>query len=299
METFQMHLTAIVNQNPDVQAAWFDDPVNPTKLVILTGPEPRFQRILTPKALEGLPIEIIPTGRIQTLRTTEVTRHAANEHQQCQNEPIKMGTQIQPEGANWLGTAGSPVSWIDERNERHWGFLSNWHVLADEDERVGRTCHQPSTSRPACATLAAWSTIRRIGANRVDGAIADALVNGRHTIAPEILGVGRIGQQPTTATVGLPAVKAGRTTGVTTGTCVAVGASVQVNYGGFNATFEDQDIYSADRGEFSAPGDSGSLIVAAADNSPMSLLFAGSSEITIGNPIRHVNELFGLVWPFN
>ena len=299
MENYKMHLTTVVNHNPDIQAAWFDEPVNPRRLIVIIDANAAPHRIVTPPEIRGLSIEFIPTDRIQTLRTKEVTRHATNEHQKCQDEPIKMGTQIQPEGANWLGTAGSPVSWIDSQKTRHWGMLSNWHVLADGDERVGRTCHQPTTTRPACGQLAAWSTIRRTGANRVDAAIADSLVDGFHTVAGEILGLGVLGAVPLTAAVGLAVAKSGRTTGVTRGTCIAVGASVQVGYGDFVATFEDQDIYSGDSEEFSAPGDSGSLIVRATDNAPTSLLFAGSSEITIGNPIRHVSSLFNLVWPFN
>ncbi len=60
--------------------------------------------------------------------------------------------------------------------------------------------------------------------------------------------------------------------------------------------FEGQILISG--GEFSTGGDSGSLIVSkgflAADRRPVALLFAGSANNTIANPIDLVLDRFGV-----
>ena len=55
-------------------------------------------------------------------------------------------------------------------------------------------------------------------------------------------------------------------------------------------------------GSFSAPGDSGSLIVVNAnprksdsDRKPVGLLFTGSDFITVANPINAVLQRFGVI----
>lgn len=86
--------------------------------------------------------------------------------------------------------------------------------------------------------------------------------------------------------------KSGRTTGLTHSTISYVGVNVTVRYDGGRAYFTDQFFVS--RGDFSAGGDSGSLIVTddAAAN-PVGLLFAGSSSDTIANPIHSVLTQLG------
>ncbi len=104
--------------------------------------------------------------------------------------------------------------------------------------------------------------------------------------------------QTLVASVGMEVQKCGRTTGHTTGTITAINANVFVNYGGPGTTrFEGQIITT----NMSAGGDSGSLLVAKskgrdkADNlKPVGLLYAGSSTITIHNPIDAVLARFGL-----
>lgn|SRR3990167_103171 len=87
--------------------------------------------------------------------------------------------------------------------------------------------------------------------------------------------------------------KIGRTTAHTHGFVAGVDATVQVSYGDNNiATFVDQLIIETDNGtEFSAGGDSGSIIVTE-DNHPGGLLFAGSGEQTIANRLEHVLTAF-------
>ncbi len=299
MDLSKMLLTDLVRQNPSVHAAWYDDAVNPSTVHVLSSDAAKFNPLDCPPGLSALRVIRHYGKPISTLRAPVTQARAANVHQTCQNEPVSAGTQIQPQGANWVGTAGAPVSWTGPNGQRCWGLLSNWHVLADGDERVGRTAHQPVTSQPAIARLARWCGPTPGEVNDVDAAVADARIDGKHTISNSILGIGILGATPLTATVGLKVSKAGRTTGVTHGECVAVGASVAVGYGDFVATFEDQDIFAGDSAEFSAPGDSGSMIVGRSCRCATSLLFAGSTELTVGNPIRHVARIMSLIFPFN
>jgi hypothetical protein len=91
--------------------------------------------------------------------------------------------------------------------------------------------------------------------------------------------------------------KVGRTTSHTFGTVDAINWNGPVCYearGPFrcvkSAYFENQILIWP--GEFSAGGDSGSLIVTADDNRPVALLFAGSNVHTIANPIKFVLDRF-------
>ena len=86
----------------------------------------------------------------------------------------------------------------------------------------------------------------------------------------------------------------GRTTGFTTGSINAVNVDVDVCYfplteticfPGYEAHYVNQ--FSVTTGpSFSAPGDSGSLIVTQGWNQPVGLLFAGGDGLTIANPDR-------------
>ncbi len=89
--------------------------------------------------------------------------------------------------------------------------------------------------------------------------------------------------------------KTGRTTEHTQGVVETVAAEVRVDYGPGNgtATFTDQLIVRGDGGEFSAPGDSGSVVLSA-DAFLGGLLFAGGEEITVVNRIANVMSLLGL-----
>jgi len=88
------------------------------------------------------------------------------------------------------------------------------------------------------------------------------------------------------ASLRLGVKKYGRTTGQTTGKVQGLNATVNVGYDAGVARFVGQIIINP--GGFSAGGDSGSLIVSQTGNKPVGLLFAGSSSVTIANPIGAV-----------
>jgi hypothetical protein len=88
--------------------------------------------------------------------------------------------------------------------------------------------------------------------------------------------------------------KSGRTTDTTEGTVVVVESEVQVGYGaGKVALFDDQFVIRSDSGDFSAGGDSGSVVMTE-DDFIGGLLFAGGDADTIVNRISNVISLLGI-----
>jgi len=117
--------------------------------------------------------------------------------------------------------------------------------------------------------------------NLVDAAVATPYQLSN--IKPEILDIGVVSGTED-AHVGMDVKKTGRTTEHTTGKIQLINATVQVQYGaGKVAVFENQLI----SGYMSKGGDSGSLLVSS-DNKAVGLLFAGSDQVTIYNPIKSV-----------
>ncbi|MBK8902732.1 MAG: hypothetical protein IPM53_16200 [Anaerolineaceae bacterium] len=118
--------------------------------------------------------------------------------------------------------------------------------------------------------------------NLVDAAVARPLND--NDVLDEILNIGQI-TGTTEGALGMAVRKMGRTTGYTTDVITTIEATVSVSYGlGKVATFENQFI----AGPMSAGGDSGSLIVATNSQEAVGLLFAGSTQTTIFNPIQAV-----------
>lgn len=199
------------------------------------------------------------------------------------------------------GTLGSMVQ--DSSDNEF--ILSNNHVLADQNKaKPGQSIVQPGLVDVQCAraqsnTVATFSRAikLRFGGHKnfVDAAIA-AVEPGE--VSPEILVIGNIaGSAMDAPTIGMPVQKMGRTSCFTTGIIAALDANIQVNYSDTMkphlANFVNQ-IEVTGTGKtpmFSAPGDSGSLIVTQ-DDCPLAvaLLFAGTSDgsITFANPITEV-----------
>lgn len=292
MDPKALHAAQILAANPDAISC-HPEPTPYGERYALAYPEGiNPQRIALPDHLEHVAVHPTTRKPFQILRLPTPDFSAHTTWQNCQDEPIKLGCQVQPDQANWVGTAGAPIRWRDPKRGQRWGLLSNWHVLADGLEREGRPIFQPTAQSPAMGALAAWNPIRAEGTNLLDAAIADTFVEGFHTTDFEILGVGRLDPQPTEARPGLAVEKVGRTTGHTEAKCTRTGVAVRVGYGEFTALFADQDEFEGTREPFSAPGDSGSLIFCQALRRPCSLLFAGNEELTIGNPIAYAVHRF-------
>jgi hypothetical protein len=207
------------------------------------------------------------------------------------------------------GTLGSLVQ--DTSGTQY--VLSNNHVLARTSSTSGQASFGEGTMQPGLAdnsciknsgddvaNLNAWVPLSftRGTTNTVDAATA-AVISGDVNTSGSILNVGTIGGVYTGSPLGLPVQKMGRTTCLTSGTVGAVNVTVSVRYpnqcnaaSSGTATFVNQ--IAINSSTFSAGGDSGSLIVTTG-SCPLAvgLLFAGSSTMTIANPIGPVLSRLG------
>ncbi len=271
-----------------------------------------------PERLEGIPTDVIATGRIRAL-PSRTDRH----------RPAPGGVSI---GHREI-TAGTLGCLVKRRGEIM--ILSNNHVMANSnDAETGDAILQPgpadggrfpqdhianleafipiafpgqqppggpppgrppsgcSTARGAASILNAVAAMvgsdARLAAvtlktteNRVDAAIARPV--NLDVVINSILEIG-----PPSGTVqgslGLAIRKSGRTTGFTTGEITQVDVTVNVQYGpGQTARFTDQLL----AGPMSQGGDSGSAVLDE-QNRLVGLLFAGSENSTVINRIEHV-----------
>jgi hypothetical protein len=118
--------------------------------------------------------------------------------------------------------------------------------------------------------------------NQVDAAVARPLEDG--AILDEDLEIGAL-EGVTAPRLGMLVRKSGRTTGFTSGAVNVLDATVVVSYDSErSATFENQIVTTP----MSMGGDSGSLLVDNEAPLAVGLLFAGSDQATIHNPIQSV-----------
>ncbi|HYN08484.1 MAG TPA: PKD domain-containing protein [Vicinamibacterales bacterium] len=240
-----------------------------------------------PPVLDNIPVERVVTGRI-----------VAHCYQSECPRPVPLGVSTGHPDIT-AGTIGARVR--DGAGNVY--ALSNNHVYANQNNAsLGDSALQPGPVDGGSETdpnhkigeLAGFKPINFSGGNNdIDAAIASSTTAMLQNVTFS-------GYKPTStlveASVGLNVKKEGRTTGVTIGQISEVNVRVVVCYAGFpfctkSATFVNQ---FAVAGSFSAAGDSGSLIVTSAGNDPVGLLFAGSSNRTIGNRIQAVLDYFGV-----
>ena len=224
------------------------------------------------------------------------------------------------------GTLGALV----EDASRRQYLLSNNHVLARSDHAsVGDAIVQPglidnncsplgdSASVQPVAALTGWLPLRSKMTN-ADAAIAQLTSravdpSGRilelgskqadGTLSAASPGISSTGGKGETGTLDLKVAKSGRTTGLTCGGISAVDLDVRVDYyldcaetrPYLTKTFTHQLGLSGN--QFSDAGDSGALVVDAANAEPVGLYFAGGTDLSgvsqgVANPASEVlNEL--------
>ncbi|MFV2007503.1 MAG: hypothetical protein ACC667_08645 [Longimicrobiales bacterium] len=186
--------------------------------------------------------------------------------------------------------------------------LSNNHVFANSNNaKIGDNVLQPGRvdggSNPdhSIGTLQDFEPIRFCSAllcpnNELDAAIAITTAEKLGTATPEN-GYGKPRSTTVKGSLNMKVQKYGRTTGYTHGTITGIRATITVNYRTGKARFVNQLVITG-KGTFSQGGDSGSLIVSEApgnlDRQPVGLLFAGSANSTIANPIDPVLQRFGI-----
>ncbi len=248
-----------------------------------------------------------------------------NDTASSQATPVKLGTSggnVNDTGTSvcCIGTMGSLWTRADIARPL---ILSNNHVLdkssfgvvGDVIDQPGPNACFPGAAKQiaaltqGAALAPAGTTQGRTGASpsNTDSAIAE-ITAGTVDLTGTILDLGAAG--PTsilaappsatlaTATLGLAVSKSGRTTGLTCSTVGSINTSVQVAYEtscgsnvtAFNATYTNQVVING--GTFSAGGDSGSLVVTTATARPVALLYGGSTNDTVANPIQDVINAF-------
>lgn len=197
------------------------------------------------------------------------------------------------------GTLGTPP--LRTRNGRL-VFLTNTHVAAPIGKSsVGDPVLQPGPAdggqaRDRIGTLVERTDIKPKSSgqkNRTDSALVEVTPNHLQHDVFEIQGDLRGWAE---AQIGQTYTKSGRTTSVTSGRCTAKNATFDIG-GFFNepAVFEGLDVF----GPMSAGGDSGSLIGQEREGGffGSSLLFAGSTQITLGIPMSTVQSHHGQLTP--
>jgi hypothetical protein len=200
-------------------------------------------------------------------------------------------------------------------------ILSNNHVLACTDLSGGCALNsniiQPGLVDSRCGQgvfnivghLSEFYNLETGTAPKIDAAIAQAATGGVDT-SGNILFLGVTtdannvplpgaphGGSGVAASINMAVTKSGRSTGLTCSSVMAINVSATITYQKgcgtgtmFKETFTNQvDIAG---GGFSAPGDSGSLIVTQNTADPVALLFAGSDTDTVGNPVSQVLSFF-------
>ncbi len=238
----------------------------------------------------------------------------------AQSGAVKLGTSggnVNDTNGNFCcaGTLGSLVV----RNGTYY-ILSNNHVLAKSDSGItGDPITQPGLiDSPTTCTTSGTSTVANLseffnletGPNpKVDAALAQ-IVNGQVDTTGSILLLGATATNGmpdpgaphagtgVTASVSQSVVKSARTTGLTCSTVLATNVSANVDYyrhcgdttKAFTVSFSN--LVAVAGGNFSAGGDSGSLIVAQSTADPVALLFGGSDTDSVGNPVSDVLSAF-------
>lgn len=272
---------------------------------------------VVPKSVEGVLTDVVEVGDVKALQApTDRWR------------PAPGGVSI----GHYKITAGTLGAVVRDRDSGTRLILSNNHVLANSNEAAqGDLILQPGTAdggttsadviahlerfvqidfsqEPGTCSLA--SSFAEIGniiasllgskhrvqtiranpqaVNQVDCAVARPINDS--DVLDEILNIGTI-SGTLEATLGMAVRKSGRTTGLSTGTISVIDATISVSYGvGRTATFENQLV----AGPMSQGGDSGSLVVAGDALKAVGLLFAGSDQSTIFNPIQAVLDALNI-----
>jgi len=230
---------------------------------------------LIPQEISGVKTDVVEIGEIVPQSTT--SRH----------RPFPCGVSI----GNIKITAGTAGCFVRDVATGSIYVLSNAHVLcehidADISKQETRIC-QPgryddnNVNNNIVGNLKRFMQIEDTRENKIDAAVMEPLSENLLDLETGILGIG-YPTGITSAELNMKVMKSGRTSNITHGTVIGINASVYVNYG-YKVKFVDQILFS----NISDGGDSGSLILTE-DRKAVALLFAGSSNVTVGNRIQNV-----------
>jgi len=263
-----------------------------------------------PAALDGVPTDTEVTGRFvslgpegpSALPTPAATAKGADRKAHFPR-PVPIGVSSGQLDVT-AGTLGARVT-----NGADVFALSNNHVFANSNRaNLGDAVLQPGRVDGGTAPGDVLGTLHDfepitfcrpapLGCpnNHMDAAVAAVTSADVGQATPDD-GYGLPRGTPLDATLLARVQKYGRTTGHTKGAISGLFATVNVDYRIGTARFVNQIIITGSAGEFSGPGDSGSLVVSDGsgqrDRRPVGLLFAGSRLNTIISPIAPVLERF-------
>jgi len=266
-------------------------------IVLLAHASPQ---LALPLALDGTPVMTQVTGEFRSLgEVPEASTGSANPAASFPR-PVPIGVSAGQFDVT-AGTIGARV-----RSGNAVFALSNNHVFANRNQaEKGDNILQPGrvdggqNPTDAIGTLHDFEAIRFCGIglqcpeNQIDAAIARTTTSDLGTATPDG-GYGTPSAKVAKARLGMMVQKYGRTTGHTHGQITGINATINVGFGNGTARFTGQIVVTG--GRFSAPGDSGSLIVVDTEGSDdrrsVGLLFAGSETTTLANPIALVLDRF-------
>jgi hypothetical protein len=230
-----------------------------------------------PAKINGMPTDVIAVGDITALA-----------------RPVKCGASVGHHAVN-AGTLGCLVKRVTDTTDERF-ILSNNHILAKTNKaRKGDSILEPGPKDGGTVPIAELTDYEPISftePNVIDAAIARVLDPG--DVLPEIYDIGYVEPDLKTAVLYQSVRKYGRTTKHTVGVVMDIAADIWVGYGTESAGFENQLAIHGVNGDFSDPGDSGSLVVDAVERRAVALLFSGGIGITYANPIEPVLGHFGV-----
>jgi len=246
--------------------------------------------------------------------TGKIRAMAVADHQVKQTPPVQMGTSggWRYDLANGYCCGGTLGSLVLKGGTQY--VLSNYHVLEADIVNggngrkavAGDPVVQPGLIDVSCnannaQNVASLSGIKSLPGSNVDCAIA-SVISGQVRTDGSILEIGTIANTTVGASVGQAVKKSGRTTGLSRSSVSGLNATVSVAYenecaGGsaFTKTFTGQIVIRNRGSRFLNSGDSGSLMVedVSTHARAVGLLFAGSSQSAIANPIGQVLSFLG------
>ena len=200
-------------------------------------------------------------------------------------------------------SAGTLGCFVKKPGEDVQYLLSNNHILANLNEcTLGDPIYQPgkidgAQASDVVARLADFEPLALKGNNLYDAAIARMEAASSQTDIP---GIGRV-TGLVSPHMHMRVWKAGRSSGLTQGLIVSRRTDIEVDFGdGRKLVFYDQFEIEGRKEEqlagFSINGDSGSLIVEAAGNRAVGLLFAADDTgNSYANQIEPIFKRFGVV----
>lgn len=255
--------------------------------------------VLVPKTIFDVPTDVIQVERFG--RNGRPPRQKEDKEEDTTTRPgspIRVKTNATNVNEGSRGTLGALVT---DGKQKY--ILSCNHILAVN----GRVPKDPKAARivsaeivgtdPKIAEPGAFVRFRRDGGNSVDCAVARLTAERVPPTFPDgtlTLYSGDVVPPER----GMKVQKFGAATGLTHGTIVDVDADLYVDYSFGTFLFEHQVIIEGvpDEEEFASAGDSGSLVVAEAQekvSQATAMIFAASGKFAVACPLNNVLEELG------